>query len=559
MTSIAQYSTVSSSTVLSSTSLAGVHSSRRIAQFENHPAMPALLKELPPHKVASLFQEIGVSDATVLMAMMPTRALLLTLDESIWKSARPGLSETISVRDLIEWLEAWTEIGEEFLVEKLAAMSEDYLTTMLSRLVTVESLSRYAIYGDTVDYGDFIEGFVDLVEDGRERFGPYIVESAVDDEDVVKDLVRALWLADAPKCLRIFGRMTDLPNPDDSTRGCTPTLHDVESARESFREARGFVTADGARGFLAFAEGLTAAEIIALDEYDTETHRYLDALARSSESPDAATDDAASPVIAEDFEANDSEEGRRDSVASVSVSLAGIPNTAALRALLEESQLLPQQNALPLLPDARRLKEPVLTLKLRLLADENIESFHARARELAYLANVLRWLPIDVDPLNDNDAKSAAFAVCNLGLELAVDTRADDIENATGLIRFFLLGWNALLAIRGRVIGAFAGALSQNLQLAPWLQSEVTVGLADLRRAVESKRFADAREATIFLSIVFDSRVCRAIAPLLDAIPKFSTLLESACDSRQSRWIAAKADLQTLERLLDSLRLKSKK
>jgi hypothetical protein len=58
---------------------------------------------------------------------------------------------------------------------------------------------------------------------------------------------------------------------------------------------------------------------------------------------------------------------------------------------------------------------------------------------------------------------------------------------------------------------------------------------------------------------VFDSRVCHAIAPLLDAIPRFSTLLEDAQNSHQARWIATKADLQTLTRLLDALRLKSEK
>ena len=78
----------------------------------------------------------------------------------------------------------------------------------------------------------------------------------------------------------------------------------------------------------------------------------------------------------------------------------------------------------------------------------------------------------------------------------------------------------------------------------------------DLRRAVESKRFDEAQEAAIFLSIVFDSRVCHAIAPLLNAIPRFSTLLEGG-NSKDSRWIETKVDLQVIERLLKSLQLKS--
>jgi hypothetical protein len=198
-------------------------------------------------------------------------------------------------------------------------------------------------------------------------------------------------------------------------------------------------------------------------------------------------------------------------------------------------------------------------VELRRLAGEDIERFHTRARELGYLANVLRWVPNDVNALNDSDAKDAAFAICNLGLKLAANTCAVDLKAEPGLIRLFILGWNALSSIRGRVIGAFAGALSQQSTLAPWLQSEATAGLSDLRRAVESKRFEEAREAALFLSIVFDSRVCHAIAPLLAAIPRFSTLLEGAQNSHQARWITTKAELQTLTRLLDSLRLKSGK
>ena len=218
-------STALSSTVLNSTIIAGDHSSRRIAQFENHPAMPALLKELPPRAVASLFQEIGVADAGVLMAMMPTRALLLAFDESIWKCPRPGLPETIAVPDLIDWFIAWSEIGEQFLTEKLAAMSEGYLTTVLSRIVKVDSHSKYAFYAEDP------ESFVKLCEDDRVRIGPYIVEPIDDeDEDVVMELVRALSCSDAGKlnscnvgtcCLLVRLSFTNSAEPN-STRTLAP-------------------------------------------------------------------------------------------------------------------------------------------------------------------------------------------------------------------------------------------------------------------------------------------------------------------------------------------------
>ena len=523
--------------------VAADHSRRRIAQFEDHPAMPALLKELTPRAVGSLFQEVGVVDAAVLMAMMPTRALLLAFDDSIWKSPRPGLPETISVHELVDWLVAWSDIGEPFLIQQLEAMNEDYLTALLSRIVKVESHSRYAVYSEDP------ESFVKLCDDDRERIGPYIVVPIVDeDEDVVLNVVRALWSSDAQRILRLFGRLSDLENPVDSTRGSTATLHDVESERESFREAQGFVTADGARAFFEFAERLTATDIAALDKYDAETRRYLDAIARASESPNAAPDRVVAPGLEDD---------QSTSTNTSMVLNEKAANMSSLRLLLEEAQLLPRHNSVALLKNARRSKELTLTVELRRLANDNMESFHARGRELAYLANVLRWTPNAIGPLNDNDVKEAAFAICNLGIELATSTHADELDKEPGLIRSFMRGWNALTSTRSRVIGAFAGALSQNSMLAPWLQSEATAGLADLRRAIEERRFEAAREATILLSIVFDSRVCRAVAPLLDAIPRFSTLLEGDEHSQQARWIASKADLHIVERRLDSLRSKS--
>src|SRR5215471_15762782 len=278
---------------LNSSIVSEAYSSRRIARFENHPAMPALLKELPPRAAASLFHEVGIADAGVLMAMMPARALLLAFDESIWKSPKPHLPEKISAPDLVDWLEAWIDIGERFLVEKLDAMSDDYLTSLLSRIVIVESHSRYAVYGEHFD------AFVELCEDGRERFGPYIVESNVNDGvDVVREVVRALWNSDAPKFLRLFGRLADLPDPVDSTRGSAATLHDIEFEREAFRESRGFVTAEGARAFFAYAGRLSADEIMTLNDYDAETQRYLDAIARAAQPPDTTS----GPVIADGLE-----------------------------------------------------------------------------------------------------------------------------------------------------------------------------------------------------------------------------------------------------------------
>ncbi|HYM35686.1 MAG TPA: DUF6178 family protein, partial [Steroidobacteraceae bacterium] len=356
-------STASKSKGPNSTSVVGAFSSRRITEFENHPAMPALLKELSPQAVASLFQEVGVTDATVLMSIMPTRALLRAFDESVWKSARPGLPKSIDYRDLVDWLTAWSDIDEQFLVEKLAAMDEDYLSTLLSRIVKVESASRYAVYWEDR------ESFVGLCEDDRERIGAYIVEPVVEqDREVVVGAVRALWSFDAQKLLSVFARLSDLPNPADSPRGSATTSQDVEFARESFGESQGFVSTEGARAFFAFAEQLTVSEIVALDAYDPETRRYLEVISRASETDAAQTN----PVVADDLEDADDDVDNNsddsDSVNSDSALIGEQPNTRALRALLEDSELLPRHSPFALLQDLRKSKERALTVALRRLA-----------------------------------------------------------------------------------------------------------------------------------------------------------------------------------------------
>ena len=70
-----------------------VSHSALVKSLDRHPAMPALLKNLPPRAAAIMFQRIGIVDATDLMAMVPAQTLLRTLDESIWKSPTPGVRE----------------------------------------------------------------------------------------------------------------------------------------------------------------------------------------------------------------------------------------------------------------------------------------------------------------------------------------------------------------------------------------------------------------------------------------------------------------------------------
>ena len=125
--------------------------SRVLKTLDRHPAMPALLRSMAPRAVATLFQRIGISETTELMTLVPAQTLLPALDESIWKSPRPGTRELIDVKELAEWLEAWHDIGETFLLGRLEAMSDEYLVLLLATALRVNSETQHPEYGDVFD------------------------------------------------------------------------------------------------------------------------------------------------------------------------------------------------------------------------------------------------------------------------------------------------------------------------------------------------------------------------------------------------------------------------
>src|SRR5262245_17463908 len=144
-----------------------VSQSRLIRSLDRHPAMPDLLRRLPPRAAATLIQRVGVSDAAELMTMLPAESLLRAMDEAIWTRERPGAGEQVDAEVLLEWLETWNDIGESFLLERLAAMSDEYLVLLLSRVMTVDIPNP--------EYREDFATFFEAGFDDRERFGQFIV------------------------------------------------------------------------------------------------------------------------------------------------------------------------------------------------------------------------------------------------------------------------------------------------------------------------------------------------------------------------------------------------
>lgn len=261
--------------------------SRLLQTLQDNPALPVLLRKLQPTALAGLLDRVGLNDAGELMALAPTRNLLQALDESLWKSPAAGAADAFDATVLIEWLEAWNEIGDSFVADRLAAMSDDYRALCLSHLVTTRrhhTLAFLAIPDDEVD----VERDTLQPSESCALYGPYMITPTKDEWDIVRTSLDALC-TEQPECLlRTLGMLDGAESMLAAQEARKRLSIDIAHERERHRENLGYVTGPGAGAFLVFAATASIEELAALSAYDEETRRHLAAF--------GASHDAASPI-----------------------------------------------------------------------------------------------------------------------------------------------------------------------------------------------------------------------------------------------------------------------
>jgi hypothetical protein len=150
--------------------------------------------------------------------------------------------------------------------------------------------------------------------------------------------------------------------------------------------------------------------------------------------------------------------------------------------------------------------------------------------------------------------------MCNLGLEILRENGGDArIGSEPGLVRLFLVGWQVIGEVPGRVVDAFKRSLKElkaamSLPAYDWLVQEAQGAYADLQAAFARRNFSAAREAVLMLSLVFEPRSSRAAAPLMDEVPRIL-----AIPGGSARWIDSLADLRRVGELLDCIGVKEKR
>jgi hypothetical protein len=527
---------------------------RSLAAIRNDPALPALVRSLTPGALAQLCSRIGVHDAAEIMAVAPALQLVRALDVALWKTPRPGLSDVFDRRELMDWLAAWLEVGEEFTAETLESIPDEDLVLYLSHVLTVSTGDMWGFERST-EIEDLDRIYAPSYHESA--YGPFVVTAIVsEDWETIRATLDALWLREPERMLHLFSQLAASESMLAPQENRESSNADSASLRESARERRGHVTAAGARAFLAFADGRTVDELVALREFDLETRRHLSVIdsfpgetATAEQELDRRLAYTDQPASATEPESVRSE----DSVDSSALD--------TIRARLQEEGLLdapPQQR---LLTSSRARRVLPLVEALAELSGRDPEALDARARELAYLANVLlAGVALNDTAMSAADARQAAQALCNLGLEMLLTRHEDPClgEGEPGLVRLFLIGRSVLQDIPDRVVRAFSCALERlkAASSAPaheWLVAEAQAAIEDLRDAVARHDLAAAREAMTLMGFFFDSRSCHRAVALLDEIPRLAMTVGG---KTALTWIESLRDLSTLSRLLDGIRIK---
>jgi len=489
----------------------------------DNPALPALIQSLPARDLAQLCARIGIADAMHIMALAPAERLVQALEASVWKTLRPGVSEVFDARELIEWISAWLEIGETFTAERLAAVPDETLTLYLSQVAIVTTAAMWGFERSTE-----IEDLDRIYAPSHDEmaYGPYVASARrPEDWETLRGSLDAMWLDAPERLLHLFAQLSGDESMLAPQQNRESSNNDVVSARDSAQEQRGYVTASGARAFLAQARS-PLEELMALSDYDLETRPHLAGLA--------------------DDLHTDSDEA---------------PNAAGLHTALEQAGLLePPPQRLLLAHEATSQRLPIVKL-LQALAEKDAVQFNARGQELAYLVSVLiAGIAVDGAALSPAEARNAALATCNLGLEtLRSHGERVRVDRKPGLVHLFLVGFRVVSALQERVAESFVRCLKA-LRMASaeplheWLVEQAEVSVADLHDAVGKGDFEAAREAALALGFVFEPRTCRAVVPLLDELPRLGASKGGAVT-----WIDSLAAMASAAQLLRGIVAKARR
>lgn len=401
-----------------------------LARVLETPDLADRVQSLAAATLARLIDQVGIADASEIVALATTEQLARVFDEDLWKNERPGEEERFDVDRFVVWLEAMLEAGDAFVAEKLSELPEDLVTLAFHKAVLVVPLETLmAELGDGADDAEATEkALSNCLSEELDEF--QVIARRSDGWDAILAALLALDRDHHDVLARILERCAAMNAHDIDESGLYDVLTseemletDVGGEREDRRGAAGYVAPEAAAAFLKLADGNDETPPT---KHDPLTRAYLRGLDRGSKGP----------VPVEGPKRADSE--------------------SAFLGLLEEAGVAERER--PRLPARRSGASPaeasIFVRGMQSLAVEDPERFAERSEELAYLANVLvAGCSIDGRRVRPIEAIRAAIIACDAGLETVLSGASTGSQRSAAAAKalaehpadgLFRLGWKRL-------------------------------------------------------------------------------------------------------------------
>jgi len=390
------------------------------------PELVSAVRELPGAVLGKWIDRIGLEDAGELVALASTRQLEQLLDDDLWKAADVGHDETFHPDRFVLWLRVMSDIGEDFLAQRLAELPQDLLVLAIHKLVLVIDM-------------DVLEEQVsassdDLARDLEKALGGSVFEEWEElrliarDSDAWDDIWNAILLLDREhhhRLRNILDQCCAMSTEYISGNGGLFEVltsgemleSDVTAAREDRRAAEGFVSPADARSFLELSRRGEGGD------RDPITRAYFRALGDSN--PKESRGGKSAPRI--------------DVVDAHSVG-----DVNGLISLLQEAEVIapaahqpfPALTAGKSLAATSKRLAPLFERAMGELRQSDPLTFSERVEELGYLVNV--WIAggeHEGRRPRPPEALETVMSTCEAGLLTHFETQHIEPEEALSVLR----------------------------------------------------------------------------------------------------------------------------
>jgi hypothetical protein len=513
-----------------------VSSKQILKTLTDNPDLPAFIPTVPAVGMISLIDRIGVEDSAMLIEFTTPNQLAEILDEITWTNPVPGAPEKFDSVEFFRWLEVILELGDDFVVERLQALDEDFLVHILSHYIQASDLNTEIndreFFKDNTIPGSSSSECMELV--GRFHISP------IHDEEWYV-LHPVLWALQEQQPNLLQAVLTRCVATESAMYGLSNTCVALDTAHRQKlkKQQKGFVAPEEAARFLDSARDSSLSLILQEDDYDLDAEAHF-RRAMSDKTPLPAD---------------------LDGILSVH-ELVDTNNLELLAAVVGRVELEKSHDSVQLLTGPQD-ELNALQKRLQALAEADPTAMAHRKAEISYLSNILMAAClIDGEKFNDKQAVDAVHATCNVGLEYYPSY---SIADKPGLIGLFRIGWHVVQKLPQHVLIKLANVLRSTstqaqLKHRAWLVNDIlrVFSREQIIVDVELKRFDSIHDNLQMLSLVMDEPTCVHLQLLVDHCPRTLKEISGQRVSVSGKFIEGKHDFESIDIFLDELSHKLK-